>query len=294
MPREQLEELGVNYRRIPIMAIGRDVCDTRIMLAKLEELFPDNRLGARTPFDKGVEYLLENWVIDGGPFWRTAGLIPIAAEVMNDPEWLKDRASMSGNNLNKESKSAATPESLAHVRMYFDFLESSLLADGRRFILDSSQPTLADIHAGWLFDWNLQMKMGMIDHLEKETISEQAYPKVFAWVQNIRDAVAEVEKKNGEAKVLSDQEMIETILSSDYSESEGSIDNHDPLKLEKGQAVDIAPVDSGFTHHDKGELVAIGTKEVVIKSAVPNGKGHLRLHFPRTNFRIKPEQGSKL
>jgi hypothetical protein len=147
MPREQLEELGVNYRRIPILAIGRDIyCDTRLMFDKLEQLFPENPLGAQTPFEKGIEYLLENWVIDGGPFWRTATLIPPTADVMNDPEWIKDRTSMTGRPFNKEILAAARPEGLAHSRMYFNMVETSLMGDGRKYILNTSQPTLSDIH----------------------------------------------------------------------------------------------------------------------------------------------------
>jgi glutathione S-transferase len=147
MPREQLAELGVNYRRIPVLAIGRDVyCDSRLMFDKLEQLFPEYRLGAQAPFEKGVEYLLENWVIDGGPFWRTATLISPNADVMNDPEWIKDRSSMVGRPFNKDSLAAMRPEGLAHSRMYFNMVENTLMGDGRKYILNTLQPTLADIH----------------------------------------------------------------------------------------------------------------------------------------------------
>jgi glutathione S-transferase len=146
MPREQLEELGINYRRIPIMAIGKDVyCDTRLMIHKLEELFPENRLGAQNPFDSAIEYLLEHYFNDGGPFHRTATLIPPTAEVVNDPEWIKDRSSMSGRNFSKEMLAVVRPDGLAHSRMYFDFADKKLMADGRKFVLNTSQPTLADI-----------------------------------------------------------------------------------------------------------------------------------------------------
>ena len=146
MPREQLEELGVNYRRIPILAIGKDIyCDSRIMFDKLEELFPKNLLGAQEPFQKGVEYLLENWVNDGGPFWRTASLIPANSEVMNDPEWTKDRTSMTGRPFTKETLAMIRPDGLAHVRMYFNMMENTFMADGRKYILNTEQPTLADI-----------------------------------------------------------------------------------------------------------------------------------------------------
>jgi glutathione S-transferase len=146
MPREQLEELGINYRRIPIMAIGKDLyCDTRLMIHKLEELFPENRLGAQNPFDSAIEYLLEHYFNDGGPFHRTATLIPPTAEVVNDPEWIKDRSSMSGRNFSKEMLAIVRPDGLAHSRMYFDFADKKLMADGRKFVLNTSQPTLADI-----------------------------------------------------------------------------------------------------------------------------------------------------
>lgn len=41
MPRPDLTALGVGYRRIPVVAIGRDIYhDTRLVLRKLEVLFP--------------------------------------------------------------------------------------------------------------------------------------------------------------------------------------------------------------------------------------------------------------
>lgn len=147
MPREQLEELGINYRRIPLMAIGKDVyCDSRLMFEKLEQLFPENRLGAQSPFEQGIEYLLENYMNDAGPFMRTASLIPPTAEVMNDSEWIKDRTSMTGRTFSKEALAGVRPDGLAHSRMYFDFADKKLMADGRKFVLDTPRPTLSDIH----------------------------------------------------------------------------------------------------------------------------------------------------
>ncbi|KAK3065158.1 hypothetical protein LTS18_008016 [Coniosporium uncinatum] len=69
LPRPDLEELGIKYRRIPLMAIGRDVyCDSRLIFHKLEELFPEGALGSKIPEIRGIEYLLDNWTGDGGPF----------------------------------------------------------------------------------------------------------------------------------------------------------------------------------------------------------------------------------
>jgi glutathione S-transferase len=93
MPRPLLQErLGINYRRIPVMSIGRDIyIDSRLMLSKLEEFFPEGGLKAPTSWEAGFEEILEEWVIDGGPFWRTAGCIPVSAPLVQDEAWMKDR-----------------------------------------------------------------------------------------------------------------------------------------------------------------------------------------------------------
>jgi glutathione S-transferase len=69
LPRPDLAELGIKYRRIPLLSIGRDVyLDTRLILSKLEELFPEGRLGASDPQDRFVEQLVQRWYIDGPVF----------------------------------------------------------------------------------------------------------------------------------------------------------------------------------------------------------------------------------
>ncbi|EXJ70022.1 uncharacterized protein A1O5_07095 [Cladophialophora psammophila CBS 110553] len=295
LPRPVLEKLGIRYRRIPILAIGRDIyCDTRIIIDKLEELFPESMIGGKGgPFERGLGHLFENWLIDGGPFWRTAGLIPPTAEVMHDKEWLQDRANMSGRNFDIETLKQGRAECLSHARMYFNMMENELLADGREYLLDTPEPTLADVHGIWTFDWTLQEKMHMLEYLEKDVISASEFPKTFAYVDRFRKAMAKKQEQNGVPEELSSEETIERILASDCFEPEGSVDPLDPLRLKKGQMVEIWPVESGFTHHDKGELVSIGIKEVVISSKPNLGEGRLRLHFPRVNFRIQPLVESK-
>lgn len=295
LPRPVLQKLGVHYRRIPILAIGRDIyCDTRLIIDKLEELFPTTRIGAKDAFEQGLSHLFENWLIDGGPFWRTAGLIPPAAEVLQDKEWIKDRTSMTGRPFNADTLRENRPECLAHARIYFNQMEHELLADGRHYLLGTNEPTLADIHGVWTFSWTLHEKMHMLEYLEKDIINEKQYPKTFAYVDRFQKAIAKKQEQNGVPEVLPDDDCINRILDSDFFELEGTIDEHDPLKLSKGQLVEIWPVESGFTHHDKGELVAIGVKEVVISSTPNVGGGRLRLHFPRVNFRVQPVAESKL
>ena len=107
-------------------------------------------------------------------------------------------------------------------------------------------------------------------------------------------AIDKKQEQNGVPEVLSDEETIKRILDSDFFEPEGTVDELDPRKLKRGQMVEIWPIESGFTHHDKGELVSIGVKEIVILSKPNMGEGRLRLHFPRVNFRVQAVVDSKL
>ena len=83
------------YRRIPVLAIGRDIyCDTRLILRKLEELFPGSNLSAETAEQAGIEKLLQTWTIDGGVWLHAAFLWP--DDIPLDNEFIQDRLSFGG------------------------------------------------------------------------------------------------------------------------------------------------------------------------------------------------------
>lgn len=146
MPRPDLEAIGVKYRRIPIMTIGRDVyCDTRLILGKLEQVFPEGTLGASQPDQRAVQKLLEKWTIDAGIFARASQLIPTNMPLLNDPKFTKDREDFSGRSWDKNQVEAMRPEAIVHIREGFAFLEGTLLADDRDWILRTEKPSLADI-----------------------------------------------------------------------------------------------------------------------------------------------------
>lgn len=147
LPREDIDALGVKYRRIPIMSIGRDIyCDTRLILRKLEERFPTGALGASHGDQRALEILLEKWTIDGGVFLRATQLIPPQMPLLNDPKWVKDREEFMSRSWAKADIARARPEAIAHMRDFFDLVESTILADGRAWILDTERPSMADIN----------------------------------------------------------------------------------------------------------------------------------------------------
>jgi glutathione S-transferase len=128
------------------MSIGRDVyCDTRIILRKLEELFPNGAIGAAQPEHKALQKLLETWTIDGGIFTRATQLIPASMPLLNDPKFTQDREDYSGRSWEKSGIEANRPEALAHIRNVFDLLETTLLSDDREWIFKTEKPSLGDI-----------------------------------------------------------------------------------------------------------------------------------------------------
>ena len=67
MPRPDLKALGVQYRRTPSIAIGRDLyVDTRLIIQRLEELFPatTQHPAFASPETEGLAKLLDKLTID--------------------------------------------------------------------------------------------------------------------------------------------------------------------------------------------------------------------------------------
>ena len=150
MPRPDVKALGVEYRRIPVVAIGKDIyTDSRLILSKLENLYPASdahpSISASTFENKAIEKLLEYWMVDGGIFARGAQLIPTSMPLLKDPKFTKDRQQFSGTSWNKDEMEAIRPEALVEIKSALAFLEELLLADGREWILNTKSPSLADI-----------------------------------------------------------------------------------------------------------------------------------------------------
>lgn len=149
LPRPDVTALGIAYRRIPILAIGRDVYnDTRLILSKLEQLYPASpehpSISSFTPDQKAIDQLLDRWIMDGGVSRRIVQLFPPTAPVLNNSAFLKDREQLLGFRFRKEDLAKGRPEALAEVSEAFAFLET-LLIDGRNWVVGTEGPSLADI-----------------------------------------------------------------------------------------------------------------------------------------------------
>lgn len=310
MPRPDISALGINYRRIPICSIGRDVyLDTRLILQKLETLpgVERPRLGAETGEHRAIERLLEIMSVDGGPFPWAATLLPADLPIWQDKAWTDDRASFFPGGKLAAPRPDARAEAVANLRGVFELLETSLLADGRNWLLGGDAPRLADIEAVWLLHW----LRGIPGALPREHLSERQFPKVFAWIERFDRAVSAAAAAaaaagsggGAQAPEVSGEEAARTIVGSPYFDDDDTaarVVGDDPtvtaLGLKQGDRVVVFPSDYGATHKDAGSLVGLDWKEVVFETKTTvQGSPTVRVHAPRHGFRVvREEQGSRL
>jgi len=290
MPRPDLASIGVGYRKIPIMAIGKDVyCDSRLIISKLEELYSGSTLTSSTPGEAGIQKLFENLSVDGGVFANAVRLMPYWSDsgLLQNKAFLDDRQKLSGGRrMTKEAMEAGRPDGLQKIRHIFDMFESTFLADNRKWILDTNEPTVADIDAVWPFEWMI-IDPYMKDCLPQQNVNVKVYPKVYAWVTRFMDLVEEKKKACAVPTTLDGEAMTSRTMSASSPADDIGFSKDDPLDLQEEDKIQVFPSDYGQMGVSVGRLVGLSTNEVVIE----NDKG-LHLHFPRWNFSIEKVSNS--
>ncbi|KAK7908501.1 hypothetical protein PG985_015804 [Apiospora marii] len=305
LPRPDVAQLGVAYRRIPLLAIGRDVyLDTRLILQKLEALYPPSAAHpalsapASDPAGRALHGgLLSSWTNDaGGLFWNGVFLMPADLPGTDDPRFLADRAEMMGlprdapSPISKEARAARRPEALCEIAEAMHLLESTLLAgEGRDWLLGTERPTLVDIEAVFVFVWLAGMRA-----LPQDTMGPAAFPRLHAWVARFVRTADAAEKENGEPATVSGDEAAKLVFGAAFAEEEGAVDGGNPVVvaegLQKGDRVRVWPTDSGSGHKEAGTLVSMTLKEIVLEAQGKGGK--VRVHAPRHGFKVKKDAGT--
>jgi hypothetical protein len=248
------------------------------------------RLGASAPDQKAIERLLSAFITDAGIFQQGSKLLPLSLPIFQDPNYLKDRGDFSGKAFSAGALNKVRPDALADMAAAFDLLETTLLADGREWILKTEKPSLADIEGVWVFHWT----SGIPGALPRERFSPEKYPRVYSWVRRFQEAITAAKARVEKPKTLSGEEAASAIENSSWHEEEGTVDEEDPLVvaegLKRGTMVSISPTDTGRAHKDVGKLVSLDKDEVVIE--VKTGKGEsVRLHAPRHGYKLRRFDG---
>lgn len=141
--------------------------------------------------------------------------------------------------------------------------------------------------AVWPFHWLLELKGA----LPASLFSKEKFPKVYAWIDRFSEAISTAESATPQPTTLNGAEAVKHVTQGEFCENELDVDASDPLGLKKGQDVESWPIDSGFKHHDRGKLVSLTSKEVVLASQSKVGGKEVRIHHPRWNFRIRAVSG---
>ena len=146
-------------------------------------------------------------------------------------------------------------------------------------------PLMQVPEAIWTFDW----LNGLKGALPRDLISDKQYPKVFAWITRFNDALKAAKVKAPKPTSLKGDAAAERILNASFVDKDLGVDPTDPLELQQGTKVEVFPTDSGIHHHDHGILIGLTEDEIVL-GIQAKGK-ELRLHYPRTGFRIRSVTG---
>ncbi|KAJ1326392.1 glutathione S-transferase N-terminal domain-containing protein [Microdochium nivale] len=316
LPRRDVELLGLNYRRIPLATIGRDVyLDTRLIVSKLEALYPATAanpgISATTGDQRALEALISRVSIEfpGSLFSRGAQLMPPDSAFLRDPRFVRDRNQLvtgkpDAKAFTPDNLRAGRPAALVEIARLAELLETTLLADGRDWVFGTGGgaggaaagggPSLGDIEAVFILHWLTTMKGA----LDADVIGPAAYPKVFAWIArfdgHMRKAVAKPDLVKGD-------EAARLVLAADFAESSSQgVLGSDPViaaaGFKAGDLVTVWPLDQAPVNKDSGSLVAMDKDEVVIEIASKaEGGRSVRVHAPRHGFKIiKGEASAKI
>jgi hypothetical protein len=130
--------------------------------------------------------------------------------------------------------------------------------------------------------------------LPKDAISPTQFPKVFAWIQRFTDALQQAKAATSKPVQVSGEDVVKYMQGARFVESIGEIAANDPLGLQAGDEVEVCPIESGFSHRDRGTLLTLTPNEVVVGKKMKSGGGDIRVHLPRWGFRIVKISGTKL
>ncbi|KAF9651127.1 hypothetical protein BDM02DRAFT_3163906 [Thelephora ganbajun] len=288
LPRPELSEImGITYRRIPILAIGRDIyADTSLIASTLERrypasagygsLFPPREGGG--PSDTGMAKALAMYYFDRTIFPLAASSLPFD----KFPEaFLKDRADYMDKPINLQALPEVQQRLKSELACHVSLLEEQL-SDGRGWLFDTEAPGLVDISSHILFGWIVFFK-----HL-RDLFDPKTVPHVIAWIGRLREYLKTAQDSNiAPVEKVTSEQALKLVQAGDMEDHAGfDAGEAGRLGLVSGQTVAVTPTDTGKNHPTVGTLIGLNREEVVIQVKGTCGT-LLHVHFPRLGFAIR-------
>ncbi|KAI4519114.1 hypothetical protein K525DRAFT_206856, partial [Schizophyllum commune Loenen D] len=268
LPRPELSELlGLGYRRIPVLAIGRNLyCDTSLIASVLERrfptsgghgtLFPKRRDGSTT--DTGLVKAFAQFYADSALFPTAVPFVP----------WDKVPAAF----LADRSK----------VRTREITLVEEQLPDGRQWLFDTETPGLADLSVFFVLNWARSLPG------TSELFGDKVkFAKTLEWLRNVQKYIQSQEATLPKTEKISGKEAAQRIASAAAVEREKPLFDEKTatlLGVKHGEPVAVIPEDNSRDYPTKGLLVGLSDEEVVLE--IKGKAGTFLCHFPRLRYAV--------
>ncbi|ESK92203.1 glutathione s-transferase [Moniliophthora roreri MCA 2997] len=290
LPRPEItDDLGLNYRRVPIMTIGNDIyCDTSLMIPVLERRFPNSksifppRKGGGAP-DTGLIRAFSKYFVDDAVLPAAVTLAPWEGA---DARVIEDRTRFLGGNVNLvQHMLAKRGKGVADLDAHLALVEEQV-ADGREWLFDTEGPSLADVAIHWVCEYFKDYDASLLD--------DKKFPCTLKWFERMSEHLET--KRRGH--------QLWKGIDSETAGKEAAAGQFEPydvrgfdervakwLGVERGQTVSIAPAGDGLPYNAKdystiGKLVSLNTEEICVE--IEGKLGTFRCHFPRLGYTVKP------
>ncbi|THU80803.1 hypothetical protein K435DRAFT_767813 [Dendrothele bispora CBS 962.96] len=289
MPRpEILDPFGLNYRRIPILGIGKDLyCDTNLISAVVERRFPGSADGFGTIFppkrnggasDSGIIRAFSRLMVEN-LFFLCGVMVPW--DVLPEA-FVNDRSTWMGQKIDASAFIASRGSALSTIKAYLSQLEEQLEKSGGDWLFDTEKPSLADVSVGFLLQW-IKSEAPAKPLFESENL-----PRTLAWFERYEAYLDQLKKSQETPKVISADEATAALAASDFESLDiVGFNKTDAahLGLSEGDMITVTPVDTGMTCPTTGKLVGFNMEEVVVE--VKGNAGVFRAHFPKIGYKLE-------
>jgi hypothetical protein len=122
--------------------------------------------------------------------------------------------------------------------------------------------------------------------LQSTYISQNQFPKVFAWIDRFKDALRQARAAGPKPVIIKVDELIKQIAGSRFYEAVGEVDANDPTALKAGDEVTVWPIETGSGHKDSGKLLGLTPHDIVISKRTKVDNVEIHIHMPRWGFRV--------
>jgi glutathione S-transferase len=218
LPRKDLEALGITYRRIPVLAVGKDIyCDSSLIIDLVNDKIGKWMIPV-SPADKAWEA----WGHEA--FMEILTLIPL--EVLTD-DFVKDRETIFPI-LKRSDYKLMKPSGVAALKSRLEFIEKNVLSKYPH--ISGGKLGVADVHVLWGLRWGLND----LGAKKEPGLGPDAFPKLWKLIESLPEPKPET---------ISGEDAVKAIKDSELSAGNVSVAKDDPLGIEEGTSVTIESVE---------------------------------------------------